>query len=230
MIFAVHQTPIRRPSSRLIAAAVLASSNMSVHWTHATMPGLCAMATSAKSSCARPWVVAHYRIKDHRTRMASTVARANSFSSPPPFKFKRLDHVVLRCHDMDKMLIFYINVLGAEADWLNRFDGCLSHLRIGDSLIDLQAYNGTVGRKMHAAGSRLPDGAPLPKRDPEQGTLDHFAISMEPYDPDVVERYLSQHGFPPFSKGERYGAEGIGHSLYVRDPEGNILELKSSAR
>ena len=34
-----------------------------------------------------------------------------------------------------------------------------------------------------------------------------------------------------FARGrvERYGADGNGYSMYVRDPEGNVVELKSSA-
>jgi hypothetical protein len=31
-----------------------------------------------------------------------------------------------------------VGVLGAEEDWVDRMDGCLSHLRLGASLIDLQ--------------------------------------------------------------------------------------------
>ena len=37
---------------------------------------------------------------------------------------------------------------------------------------------------------------------------------------------LAAAGIEAGEVGERYGAEGIGPSLYVRDPDGNVVELK----
>jgi glyoxylase I family protein len=102
----------------------------------------------------------------------------------------------------------------------------LTHLSIGTSLIDLQSYDSPIGRKLHAGGAGLADDAPLPTLDNENGTLDHFAINVEPYDPDKVRAYLKEKGFPPFAEGERYGADGDGYSMYLRDPERNVVELK----
>lgn len=124
------------------------------------------------------------------------------------------------------MLDFYVGVLGAEPEWVGRMGGCLSHLRIGTSLIDLQAYCTPTGRKLHAGGSGLPEEAPLPAVDAEAGTLDHFAINVDPYDPAAVREYLTSRGYPPFAEGMRYGADGQGYSIYLRDPENNIVELK----
>lgn len=104
--------------------------------------------------------------------------------------------------------------------------GCLTHLSIGTSLIDLQSYDAPIGRKLHAGGAGLADDAPLPTLDNENGTLDHFAINVEPYDPDKVRAYLKGKSFPPFAEGERYGADGDGYSMYLRDPERNVVELK----
>lgn len=124
------------------------------------------------------------------------------------------------------MLDFYVGVLGAEPAWVGRFDGCLSHLRIGSSLIDLVSYRAAEGRKFHAGGTGLLPDAPLPAMDPEAGTLDHFAINLEPYDEVAVREYLTSRGFPPYSEGQRFGADGQGYSIYIRDPENNALELK----
>ena len=146
-----------------------------------------------------------------------------------PFAFRKLDHVVLRCRDAQRMLDFYVGVLGAEPDRIGRMSGCLSHLRIGASMIDLQAYDAPAARQLHAGGTGFAEGAPLPARDAEAGTLDHFAIAVEPYDPEPTRAYLAEKGHPVFSEGERYGADGNGYSMYVRDPEGNVVELKSSA-
>lgn len=152
-----------------------------------------------------------------------------------PFKMRRLDHIVLRCDDAQQMLNFYVGVLGAEPTTLpngdssvGRFGGTLTHLRLGESLIDLVSYtlNESMGRKLHAGGIGLSDDDPLPKLDVERGTLDHFAVNVEPYDPAVVRQYLEEKGFPSYSEGMRYGADGNGYSMYLRDPENNVVELK----
>mmetsp|Transcript_7199 Transcript_7199/g.14752 ORF Transcript_7199/g.14752 Transcript_7199/m.14752 type:complete len:199 (-) Transcript_7199:376-972(-) len=146
-----------------------------------------------------------------------------------PFTFSRLDHIVLRCRDVQAMLDFYVGVLGAEPVWVGRFGGCLSHLRIGSSLIDLQSYRSPEGRRFHAGGTGLPAGAPLPEMDAEAGTLDHFAINLKPFDPVAVSDYLRAQGCSPFAEGQRYGADGEGYSMYLRDPESNVVELKCGA-
>ena len=131
------------------------------------------------------------------------------------------------------MLNFYVGVLGAEPHELpngsssvGRFDNSLSHLKIGTSLIDLQCYGAPMGRKIHAGGFGLADDAPLPTLDNDNGTLDHFAINVAPYDPKEVVAYLKEKGYPPFAEGNRYGADGDGYSIYLKDPEGNVVELK----
>lgn len=153
--------------------------------------------------------------------------------SKAPFVARRLDHIVLRAKDVQTMLNFYVGVLGAEPHELangdssvGRFGGVLTHLRIGTSLIDLQAYSLPMGRKLHAGGLGLAENAPIPSFDSENGTLDHYAINMEPYDPKEVVKYLTEKGHPPFAEGKRYGADGDGYSIYLKDPENNVVELK----
>ena len=121
----------------------------------------------------------------------------------------------------------YVGVLGAEPEWVGRMDGCLSHLRIGSSLIDLQGYEAPGGRKLHGGGQGLPADAPRPEIDPTKGTLDHFAINLAPYDPEAVTEYLTAAGHAPYAQGRRYGADGDGYSIYLTDPEGTVVELKS---
>ena len=169
-----------------------------------------------------------------KTAVALVIPTIVSSTPPPPFTMRRLDHIVLRCADTQTMLNFYISVLGAQPTTLangdssiGRMSGCLSHLSIGTSLIDLQSYdNAPIGRKLHAGGAGLAEDEALPTLDSENGTLDHFAINVEPYDPEVVRAYLTGKGFPPIAEGERYGADGNGYSIYLRDPERNVVELK----
>ena len=127
------------------------------------------------------------------------------------------------------MLSFYVDVLGAEPVKVCRFDVALSHLRLGSSMIDLAAYDSPMGRKMHAGGTGLPSDASLPLCDADSGTLDHFAVRVEAFDPNEKRGYLESKGHPVFSEGERFGALGTGYSINLRDVEKNVIELKGPA-
>ena len=78
-----------------------------------------------------------------------------------------------------------------------------------------------------AADKGLPADAPRPEIDPTKGTLDHFAINLKHYDPEAVTEYLTAAGHAPYAQGRRYGADGDGYSIYLTDPEGTVVELKS---
>ena len=66
-----------------------------------------------------------------------------------------------------------------------------------------------------------------PEIDPTKGNLDHFAINLAPYSPEAVTAYLTEKGHAPYAQGQRYGADGDGYSIYLKDPEGTVVELKS---
>jgi glyoxylase I family protein len=131
----------------------------------------------------------------------------------PPFQMTGLDHVVLRVADLPRMLGFYEGVLGCTIDKVQAGIG-LTQLRAGRSLIDLITLDGALGR-MGGAGP----GA-------EGRNLDHFALAIVPFDEVAIRAHLAGHGVEITDSGQRYGAEGDGPSIYVKDPEGNIVELK----
>lgn len=122
-----------------------------------------------------------------------------------PFAIGELDHVVLRVRDMDRAIAFYGNVLGALEE--RRIDSIgLVQLRAGRSLIDL---------------------VPLPEdTDDGEANMEHFALTVNPFDPDTLREHLSRHGIDAGDVARRYGARGYGPSLYLNDPDGNVVELK----
>jgi catechol 2,3-dioxygenase-like lactoylglutathione lyase family enzyme len=126
---------------------------------------------------------------------------------------KQLDHLVLRVTDLRAMLHFYLEVIGCKLEKVQEDIG-LYQLRAGTGLIDLVPVDGPLGRKGGAA-----PGA-------EARNLDHFCLSIEPYDPDAIIDHLKRHGCEAGPVSSRYGAEGQGPSIYVPDPEGNVVELK----
>lgn len=87
-------------------------------------------------------------------------------------------------------------------------------MRAGQSLIDLIPLDGPLG-KMGGAGPAK-----------EGRNLDHFAIQIAPFDEAAIRAHLAAHGVEAGESGTRYGAEGEGPSLYLRDPDGNTVELK----
>jgi catechol 2,3-dioxygenase-like lactoylglutathione lyase family enzyme len=58
--------------------------------------------------------------------------------------------------------------------------------------------------------------------------LDHFAVQLADFDAAAIRAHLEAHGVEPGEVAERYGAQGMGPSMYVRDPDGNVVELKGA--
>ena len=130
-----------------------------------------------------------------------------------PWSTIGIDHLVLRITDLDRMLGFYVDVLGCEVERENAAAG-LYQLRAGTSLIDLVPIDGKLG----SAGGAAPGV--------EGRNLDHFCLRIEPFDGDGIRAWLEARGFAPGPVESRYGADGQGPSIYLADPEGNIVELK----
>jgi catechol 2,3-dioxygenase-like lactoylglutathione lyase family enzyme len=133
-----------------------------------------------------------------------------------PFSLRQIDHVVLRIRDVDRSLAFYIETLGCRMEKRQEAIG-LIQVRAGSSLIDLVPVNGPLGRM---------GGAPPST---EGRNLDHFALQIRPFDEPALRKHLAEQGISVRDAGQRYGAEGTGPSIYIEDPDGNVVELKGPA-
>ncbi|MCH6587946.1 MAG: VOC family protein [Proteobacteria bacterium] len=120
------------------------------------------------------------------------------------FEILGIDHVVLRVADLERAIAFYEGVLGAKVERRGEKFG-LVQLRAGRSLIDL---------------------IEAPEKDREGANMDHFALRIEPFDEAAIRAHLEAHGIEAGELKTRYGAEGDGPSLYIKDPDGNTVELK----
>ncbi|MYM28461.1 VOC family protein [Duganella sp. CY15W] len=129
------------------------------------------------------------------------------------FSIREIDHLVLRVVELPRMLDFYCGVLGCPVERKQEEIG-LIQLRAGSSLIDLIPVDGKLGRMGGAAPGV------------EGRNMDHFCLRVEPFDADAIFAHLTQHGVQAGAIESRYGAEGEGPSIYITDPEGNIVELK----
>jgi catechol 2,3-dioxygenase-like lactoylglutathione lyase family enzyme len=66
-------------------------------------------------------------------------------------------------------------------------------------------------------------------RSNDNSTLDHFALQLGRFDAAAIFAHLAAHGIEHGETAERYGAKGIGPSIYIKDPDGNTVELKGPA-
>ena len=128
-------------------------------------------------------------------------------------RIREIDHLVLRVVDLEAMLAFYCGALGCSLE-RRRDDIGLVQLRAGRSLIDLVAVHGKLGRAGGAAPGR------------EGRNLDHLCLRVEAFDEAAMRAALGVHGIEAGAVESRYGAEGEGPSMYLADPEGNVVELK----
>ena len=110
------------------------------------------------------------------------------------------DHLVLVVADVDKSLAWYCGFLGLEevrVDEWRRGEAPFPSARVnGTTIIDF------VGR---GAGEDPPTGR----------SVDHICLVVEPTD-------LSSLG----EGGPRFGAQGMGTSVYIKDPDDNTVELR----
>jgi glyoxylase I family protein len=126
-----------------------------------------------------------------------------------------LDHIVLRTSQMEEMLHFYVTVLGCPVERELSPEFGLMQLRAGTALIDLVAVDSELGR----AGGGPPT---------ESGNnMDHFCLQVNALPEEEISRYLASHSIKAGPFERRYGAQGYGNSVYLRDPEGNIVELRN---
>ena len=123
-------------------------------------------------------------------------------------KVKGVDHLVLNVQDVDEALEFYSQILGLDVlrlDEYRRGEAPFPSVRISsDALIDL------VERPRSSEGRNV----------------DHFCLIIEPTDMNRLAADLKAKGIAVSGDvGKRWGAHGWGVSFYIKDPDGNVLQL-----
>ncbi len=125
-----------------------------------------------------------------------------------PVRIDRLDHLVLTVASIEAACDFYERVLGME---VRTFAGGRKSLHFGRSKINL-----------HQAGHEFE-----PKADrPVPGSADLCLIAQTPL--DQVESHLRACAVAILEGPvDRTGATGTLRSLYIRDPDGNLVEISN---
>lgn len=129
-------------------------------------------------------------------------------------RVKMIDHIVLRTVNKDEMIRFYSEVLGCRVERRLPAHVGLTQLRAGESLIDIVDVDSELGR----AGGPPPSGT--------EKNVDHFCLQIEAISEKDLRGWLESNGIEVGDFEVRYGAEAFGSSVYIRDPDNNIVELR----
>lgn len=117
-----------------------------------------------------------------------------------------LDHIVLTVRDIDATCSWYERVLGMRR---LTFEGGHTALHFGAQKINL-----------HPAQSPYEPHAELPR----PGTADLCFLSTAPL-PDIVAALRGEGVMIEHGPVEQIGAQAVMDSVYVRDPDGNLIEI-----
>jgi len=122
---------------------------------------------------------------------------------------------VLRTDRYRELIDFYCDVLGCTLERETSDEVELTQLRAGDSLIDIVNVDGELGKV----------SGPSPG---EKGNnVDHFCLQIEPVGEEALKAYLLENGVEAEEFQDRYGAQGLGRSIYLKDIAGNTVELRN---
>ena len=131
----------------------------------------------------------------------------------PLVKITELDHIGLRVKDVEASLRFYSELLGLKAErvdeWRKGEIGFPSVRLNADTLIDFFLSE----KKVDNADKEI--------------NQDHFCLVIEPTDMEHLKTRLEELGVRIHAgPGKRWGAHGDATSLYMYDPDQNVVELR----
>jgi catechol-2,3-dioxygenase len=131
----------------------------------------------------------------------------------PPFMVRDLGEVAIRCRDLAAMTAFYRDIVGLEV-----IEGEYS-----DTIVFLRVSEGFAGHTsvvalFTATEDEMPEGG-------NGSSLHHLALTVNAEDLNPALTWYRAHGLEPTTADHRW----IGwKSVYVKDPEGNTVELVAS--
>lgn len=131
------------------------------------------------------------------------------------FEVAGIDHIVLRTTKLQAMLEFYSGILGCKIERETSPKTGLTQLRAGNALIDLVVVDSDLGKLGGAAPTKTGNN------------VDHFCLQLKPISEQDIKTHLESNGIEVGEFDDRFGAQGFGKSVYIEDPEGTVVELKS---
>lgn len=133
-------------------------------------------------------------------------------------RIAQMDHIVLNVSDIDRSLHFYADVLGLTAERVEEYRAGkigFPSVRINEqTIIDLFPPERQATVVGEGGGQNL----------------NHLCLALENDDMDAVVDYLAGHSIAiETGPVRRWGARGNGTSVYFRDPDHNLVEVRTYA-
>lgn len=117
------------------------------------------------------------------------------------------DHLVLNVADIERSLDFYCGPLGLEPVRVDAW-------RAGEAPFP----------SVRVSPTTIIDLVRAPADEPRGANVDHICLVVEPLD---WQQVIESGEFTVLDgPGNRFGAQGTAQSVYVRDPDGNTVELR----
>ena len=145
--------------------------------------------------------------------MATATATRFERITKPLVKITEMDHIVLRTKDVEESLRFYTEVLGLQPERVEQW-------RAGEVRFPSARLNADTIIDFFAS-----DNIPLGKDGPKN--QDHFCMVIDYTDMEELKLRFEEAGIEiQAGPGKRWGSHGDGISLYIYDPDDNVVELR----
>ena len=145
--------------------------------------------------------------------MSTETQSQTSAISQALVKITEMDHIVLRNKDVEESLRFYTEVLGLQAERVAEWRS--GEVRFPSARINADTIIDFFGTDKESIGK---DGVK---------NQDHFCMVIEPTDMEELKAKFEAMGVEiQAGPGKRWGSHGDGISLYIYDPDENVVELR----
>lgn len=145
--------------------------------------------------------------------MATTPQNLATAQSQALVKITEMDHIVLRVKDVEVSLKFYCETLGMPSERVDQW-------RAGEIRFPSARLNADTIIDFFAS-----DQEPIGKEGAKN--QDHYCMVIEPTDMEELKSKFEAIGVGiQAGPGTRWGSHGDGISLYIYDPDDNVVELR----